>query len=195
MTVCFHCCLPPPPTPRRLRRSAPPTTTWRRLLPRRGLRPQGPPRPTGGARPQRPLLGRARNQPQREKPRRQLFDAARALADDGLAGLPAVGIGLDDLIEAYMQTVLATAAIDRLAASWCRRGVAGFRYNLFRSLNPDAKLLAELMRPLSEFGVKKNNDDDRRPLSATPPPRTRRTRRLICWTWRTRPSGGSGRRS
>lgn len=80
-----------------------------------------------------------------------------------------LGIGLDDLIEAYMQTVLATAAIDRLAGKLVSSRSGGFKYNLFRSLNPDAKLLAELMRPLSEFGVKKN-DDDRRPLSATPPP-------------------------
>lgn len=80
-----------------------------------------------------------------------------------------LGIGLDDLIEAYMQTVLATAAIDGLAGKLVSRS-GGFRYNLFRSLNPDAKLLAELMRPLSDFGVKKNGGGDRRPLSATPPP-------------------------
>ena len=86
-----------------------------------------------------------------------------------------LGIGLDDLIEAYMQTVLATAAIDRLAGKLVSPRTGGFRYNLFRSLNPDNKLLAELMRPLSEFGVVKKsngdeNDGDRRPLSATPPP-------------------------
>jgi hypothetical protein len=81
-----------------------------------------------------------------------------------------LGIGLDDLIEAYMQTVLATAAIDGLARKLVSPRSGGFRYNLFRSLNPDAKLIAELMRPLSEFGVKKSDGDDRRPLSATPPP-------------------------
>lgn len=83
-----------------------------------------------------------------------------------------LGIGLDDLIEAYMQTVLATAAIDRLAGKLVSRG-GGFRYNLFRSLNPDAKLLAELMRPLAEFGVKRSemiDGGEGRPLSATPPP-------------------------
>ena len=81
-----------------------------------------------------------------------------------------LGIGLDDLIEAYMQTVLATAAIDRLAGKLVSRG-GGFRYNLFRSLNPDAKLLAELMRPLAEFGAKRGEvGGDGRPLSATPPP-------------------------
>ena len=88
-----------------------------------------------------------------------------------------LGIGLDDLIEAYMQTVLATAAIDRLAGKLVSPRTGRFRYNLFRSLNPDAKLLAELMRPLADFGVKKSggegeggDDGDGRPLSATPPP-------------------------
>ena len=88
-----------------------------------------------------------------------------------------LGIGLDDLIEAYMQTVLATAAIDRLAGKLVSPRTGRFRYNLFRSLNPDAKLLAELMRPLADFGVKKSggegeggDDGDGRPRSAPPPP-------------------------
>ena len=58
----------------------------------------------------------------------------------------ALGIGLDDLIEAYMQTVLAAAAIDALAAKLVSRS-GNFRYNLFRSINPDAALMAEILPP------------------------------------------------
>ncbi|KAJ7527620.1 hypothetical protein O6H91_16G063900 [Diphasiastrum complanatum] len=54
-----------------------------------------------------------------------------------------IGIGLDDLIEAYMQTVLSVTAIDSLACKLVtQKGDFGLR--LFRSLNPDPKLLAEL---------------------------------------------------
>jgi hypothetical protein len=54
-----------------------------------------------------------------------------------------VGIGLDDLIEAYMQTVLAVMAIDGLACKLITpKGSFGLK--LFQSLNPDPKLLEEL---------------------------------------------------
>lgn len=54
-----------------------------------------------------------------------------------------VGIGLDDLIEAYMQTVLAVMAIDGLACKLITpKGRFGLK--LFQSLNPDPKLLEEL---------------------------------------------------
>lgn len=55
-----------------------------------------------------------------------------------------IGIGLDDLIEAYIQTVLATIAIDRMAeAVTGRRG--RLEMKLFRSLNDDPTLLEEIL--------------------------------------------------
>ncbi|XP_057872299.1 uncharacterized protein LOC131078579 isoform X2 [Cryptomeria japonica] len=54
-----------------------------------------------------------------------------------------IGIGLDDLIEAYMQTVLAVMAIDGLACKLITpKGYFGLK--LFQSLNPDPKLLSEM---------------------------------------------------
>lgn len=54
-----------------------------------------------------------------------------------------LGIGLDDLIEAYVQTVLATIAIDRMASALT--GAKGrLRMKLFRSLDDDPALLGEL---------------------------------------------------
>lgn len=55
-----------------------------------------------------------------------------------------LGIGIDELIEAYIQTVLATLAIDRMATSLV--GSKGqLRMKLFRSLNDDDALLAEVL--------------------------------------------------
>ena len=54
-----------------------------------------------------------------------------------------LGIGLDDLIEAYIQTVLSTLAIDELAQQlFTKQG--RFRMKLFRSLNDDAALIQEI---------------------------------------------------
>lgn len=56
-----------------------------------------------------------------------------------------LGVGLDDLTEAYLQTVMAMHAIDRM----CTRliNVKGrFRHKLFASLDPDPALLNEVMR-------------------------------------------------
>jgi len=47
-----------------------------------------------------------------------------------------LGIGTDDLIDAYVQTVLATSAIDRLAQRLVENGT--FNYDLYKSLNPDS---------------------------------------------------------
>lgn len=55
-----------------------------------------------------------------------------------------LGIGLDDLIEAYVQTVLSTVAIERV----CQRlhdERGRFRMKLFRGLNDDESLLSEIM--------------------------------------------------
>ncbi len=54
-----------------------------------------------------------------------------------------LGLGLDDLIEAFVQSVLANRAIDDLARKLVKRG-GGFRTDLFRSLNNDETLLAEV---------------------------------------------------
>jgi hypothetical protein len=55
-----------------------------------------------------------------------------------------LGVGLDDLIEAYIQTVLSTIAIDRMAAQlFTKKGK--FSMRLFKSLNDDPALLAEMM--------------------------------------------------
>lgn len=54
-----------------------------------------------------------------------------------------LGLGIDDLIEAYVQTVLSTIAIDRMAVALVNKKGA-FRPKLFRSLNDDQALLDEL---------------------------------------------------
>jgi hypothetical protein len=54
-----------------------------------------------------------------------------------------LGLGIDDLIEAYLQTVLATIAIDQMAAELITpRGQ--LRMKLLQSLNPDPVLLNEI---------------------------------------------------
>ena len=54
-----------------------------------------------------------------------------------------LGVGVDDLIEGYVQTVLAAIAIDKLAESLLtQKGV--FRAKLFRSLNSDEALIREI---------------------------------------------------
>lgn len=55
-----------------------------------------------------------------------------------------LGIGLDDLIEAYIQTVLSTVAIDEMARTLVNNKNR-FRMRLFRSLNDDAALLNEIL--------------------------------------------------
>ncbi len=55
-----------------------------------------------------------------------------------------MGVGLDDLIEAYIQTVLSTIAIDRMASQlFTKKGK--FSMRLFRSLNDDESLLSEIL--------------------------------------------------
>lgn len=54
-----------------------------------------------------------------------------------------LGIGIDDLIEAYIQTVLATIAIDKLASTLVTQK-GKFRMKLYQSLNNDEVLLGEI---------------------------------------------------
>lgn len=55
-----------------------------------------------------------------------------------------LGIGLDDLIEAYIQTVLSMVAIDRMAKTLVNKQ-GKFRMRLFRSLNDDPSLIDEII--------------------------------------------------
>ena len=55
-----------------------------------------------------------------------------------------LGIGLDDLIEAYIQTVLSTIAIDKMSENLFN-SKGKFRMKLFKSLNNDDTLLNEIL--------------------------------------------------
>lgn len=55
-----------------------------------------------------------------------------------------LGMGLDALIDGYIQSILAINAIDRFAASLLN-SKGRFRFKLFRSLNNDARLLDEIL--------------------------------------------------
>ena len=55
-----------------------------------------------------------------------------------------LGIGMDDLIEAYIQTVLSTIAIDRMCKTLFNTK-GKFRMRLFKSLNNDNTLINEIM--------------------------------------------------
>lgn len=54
-----------------------------------------------------------------------------------------IGVGLDDLLEAYIQTVLSTIAIDRMATNLIN-SKGKFRMKLFKSLNDDNRLIDEI---------------------------------------------------
>ena len=54
-----------------------------------------------------------------------------------------LGIGLDDLIEAYIQTVLSMIAIDNMAKTMINKQ-GKFRMRLFKSLNDDPSLIQEI---------------------------------------------------
>lgn len=54
-----------------------------------------------------------------------------------------LGVGLDDLIEAYIQTVLSMVAIDNMSQTLVNKN-GKFRMKLFKSLNNDQSLLDEI---------------------------------------------------
>ena len=59
-------------------------------------------------------------------------------------GFNNLGIGLDDLIEAFIQTVLTSVAIDKMAIKLLtKKGV--FKRKLFQSLNDDESLIKEIL--------------------------------------------------
>ena len=55
-----------------------------------------------------------------------------------------LGIGVDDLIEGFIQTVLSTIAIDKMAKNFVNRN-GKFRRKLFKSLNNDPQLISEML--------------------------------------------------
>ena len=55
-----------------------------------------------------------------------------------------LGLGLDDMIEAYIQTVLSMVAIDKMASTLINKQ-GKFRMKLFKSLNDDQSLLDEIL--------------------------------------------------
>ena len=56
-----------------------------------------------------------------------------------------LGLGLDDLVESYLQTVMSILAIDAMASELVTTG-RKFRRRFFQSLNPDPALAAEICR-------------------------------------------------
>ena len=57
-----------------------------------------------------------------------------------------LGIGIDDLIDSYIQTVLSVIAIDKLSSRLMRSEMEkDFDIELFSALNPDPALLDEIM--------------------------------------------------
>jgi len=56
-----------------------------------------------------------------------------------------LGLGLDDLLEAYIQTVLSTIAIDKMCKN-LYNSKGKFRMRLFKSLNNDITLLNEILK-------------------------------------------------
>lgn len=71
-------------------------------------------------------------------------DTSRLLLMDR-KGFNRLGIGLDDLIDAYIQTVLSTIAIDKMAIN-LYNSKGRFRMKLFSSLNNDPTLLNEILQ-------------------------------------------------
>lgn len=56
-----------------------------------------------------------------------------------------MGLGLDDLIEAYIQTVLSMVAIDKMAVNLVTKQ-GKFKYRLFKAFNNDDVLLHEILK-------------------------------------------------
>ncbi|MBI2568817.1 MAG: hypothetical protein HYV63_17495 [Candidatus Schekmanbacteria bacterium] len=56
-----------------------------------------------------------------------------------------LGIGLDEIIEGYIQTVMAVTAIDRMACRMLTQRQT-FRHRFFRSISPDEALAREICR-------------------------------------------------
>ncbi len=55
-----------------------------------------------------------------------------------------LGLGLDDLIDAYIQTVLSVISIDKMCIELLESNNQKFNYELFKQLNPDDSLINEI---------------------------------------------------
>ena len=69
-------------------------------------------------------------------------DTARLMLMDR-KGFNRLGVGLDDLIDGFVQSVMATVAIDKMACNLIN-AKGGLKLKLFSSLNNDASLIDEL---------------------------------------------------
>lgn len=56
-----------------------------------------------------------------------------------------LGLGIDDLIEGFMQTVFASIAIDKMSGKLLKK-TGGLKRKLYTTFNPDEKFLDEIMR-------------------------------------------------
>ncbi|KAI8868823.1 hypothetical protein GQ42DRAFT_147870 [Ramicandelaber brevisporus] len=65
-------------------------------------------------------------------------------------GFDTLGLGMDDLIDGYIQTVLATIAIDRVSLQLQPAGSDSFDLEKFQEMNPDPALIAELKMQLNK---------------------------------------------
>jgi len=70
-----------------------------------------------------------------------------------------LGVGLDDLIETYIQTVLTTVAIDSMAKTLINKK-GKFRMSLFKSLNNDQELINEILMANPTFSKTKKQKNE-----------------------------------
>lgn len=77
-------------------------------------------------------------------------DTSRLLLMD-MKDFNRLGLGIDDLIEAYVQTVLAMTAIDRMCLRLVDPSNNTFNFNLFAQLNNDPALFEEIRRANPDF--------------------------------------------
>ena len=58
-----------------------------------------------------------------------------------------LGLGIDDLIDAYIQTVLSVIAIDKMSRRLMKETDGGVEFDmeLFSALNPDNALISEIL--------------------------------------------------
>jgi hypothetical protein len=56
------------------------------------------------------------------------------------------GLGIDDLIKAFIQTALATSAIDKMCCKLINEHTGSLNLSLLATMNPDKALLAEVLQ-------------------------------------------------
>ncbi|KAI8867965.1 hypothetical protein GQ42DRAFT_105765, partial [Ramicandelaber brevisporus] len=77
------------------------------------------------------------------------IDGSRTVDNDRVVvmdmdGFDTLGLGMDDLIDGYIQTVLATIAIDQVSLQLQPAGSDSFDLDKFKEMNPDPVLIEEL---------------------------------------------------